>query len=78
MTIFKKDLLNTNVPSIGENNPDIFLQKQLQTKRNNSKKPNPEQNNPPKPKQKAKTVCRVLKGLLHKCQHIYLYKIKLF
>lgn len=61
MTVFKKDLLNTNVPSIGENNPDIFLQKK--------KKPNPEQNKPPKPKtkQKAKTVCRVLKGLLHKC-----------
>lgn len=31
MTVFKKDLLNTDVPSIGENNPDIFLQKQNKT-----------------------------------------------
>lgn len=47
MTVFKKDLLNTNVPSIGENNPDIFLQKK--------KKPNPEQNKPPKTQNKTKS-----------------------
>lgn len=74
MTVFKKDLLNTNVPSIGKNNPNIFLQK----KKKKKKKLNPEQNKSLKPKQKAKTVCRVLKGLLHKRQPMYLYKIKLF
>lgn len=56
--------------------PTSFYKKKK--KQPETKKPNPEQNNPPNPKQKAKTVCRVLKGLLHKGQHMYLYKIKLF
>lgn len=49
MTVFKKDLLNTNVPSIGKNNPNIFLQEKGKKKK--KRKLNPEQNKSLKPKQ---------------------------
>lgn len=45
MTVFKKDLLNTNVPSIGKKQSQHLFTKKKEKKRN------PEQNKSLKPKQ---------------------------